>query len=325
MPSSASTSTAELPARVVAPLLGRAGSTTTSRKSSRGGLRSLSTQDADDLRRPQELVLEVDEPLAPSAARARRPRGSGSRRAAGSRRPSRAPCGRPAPSSSRPAPAAATTGDVLPGRPPSSGRRSARRRRRRPGRAGTSTTSCHPRPPRTWCARGVEAVARQRREVDPADERDLAVDDHELLVVAVHRPLARVQLAADARPVHELVARGSRTARARLEQRHRRAGPQQHAHVRRARRPRRAASRSGRALVVARQPEAGVMCQPAMCTDERAPSIASAIRGSASAPSMSTSSEQPSRGGGSPEHHNVPSAGGLYEPECSSRASRRRW
>src|ERR1039458_3157300 len=37
------------------------------------------------------------------------------------------------------------------------------------------------------------------------------------------------------------------------------------------------------------------MCQPVICTNSRAFSIASAIRGNAAAPSISTSSEQPSR------------------------------
>jgi hypothetical protein len=39
----------------------------------------------------------------------------------------------------------------------------------------------------------VEPVTGLEGEVDAADEADLAVDDHELLVVAMHRPLARVE------------------------------------------------------------------------------------------------------------------------------------
>ena len=53
---------------------------------------------------------------------------------------------------------------------------------------------------------GVEAVTAERREVDPADEGDLAVDDDQLLVVAVERPLARVQRDVDARAAGQLVA-----------------------------------------------------------------------------------------------------------------------
>ena len=45
------------------PLLALCGSRTTTRKSSVGGLRSLRLEDVDDLRRPQELVLEVDQVL----------------------------------------------------------------------------------------------------------------------------------------------------------------------------------------------------------------------------------------------------------------------
>ena len=77
---------------------------------------------------------------------------------------------------------------------------------------------------------GVVAVAGQRRQVDAADERDLVVDDHELLVVAVHHPRARVELALDLRAAHEPLARGLDLGAARLEDRHRRAGPHDHAH-----------------------------------------------------------------------------------------------
>ena len=53
----------------------------------------------------------------------------------------------------------------------------------------------------------VEAVALQRRQVDPTDERQLAVDDHELLVMTVHRPLARVEGVADPRAAGEQLER----------------------------------------------------------------------------------------------------------------------
>src|SRR5205085_7301196 len=49
----------------------------------------------------------------------------------------------------------------------------------------------------------VEAVALERRQVDAADERELTVDDHELLVMAVHRPLPGVECVADARAAGE--------------------------------------------------------------------------------------------------------------------------
>ena len=54
-------------------------------------------------------------------------------------------------------------------------------------------------PPLGLVRRGVVAVAGVVGEVDPADERDLAVDHDRLLVMAVERVLARIGLAADAR------------------------------------------------------------------------------------------------------------------------------
>jgi hypothetical protein len=78
---------------------------------------------------------------------------------------------------------------------------------------------------------GVEAVAAQRRDVDAADERDLAVDYHELLVVAVHRALVRVQRAAHARAARQPLAHVAHGRTVGREHRKRRAAPQQHAHV----------------------------------------------------------------------------------------------
>jgi len=43
----------------------------------------------------------------------------------------------------------------------------------------------------------VAAIAGEGGPVDPADERDSVVDDNRLLVVAVERPLTRVECAAD--------------------------------------------------------------------------------------------------------------------------------
>ena len=104
-------------------------------------------------------------------------------------------CAAPGRSSRRAGGGAAAAAAAL-SRPPASARGSARRRRRRPDREGAS---------RRRASRGgpgrvlgvVPAVARERGEVDPADERDLVVDDHELLVMAVHRALARVEHASD--------------------------------------------------------------------------------------------------------------------------------
>ena len=71
----------------------------------------------------------------------------------------------------------------------------------------------------------VPPVARERREVDAADVRDLVVDDDRLLVVTVHRPLAVVQRDADAGASSERVAHRPNVAARGLEERQRRARP----------------------------------------------------------------------------------------------------
>ena len=86
----------------------------------------------------------------------------------------------------------------------------------------------------------VEPVAAERGEVDPADERGLAVDDDELLVVAVHRPLVCVERERDARAVRERVADGGDAAPVGVEERQRRSRPRQHAYLDALRRARRA-------------------------------------------------------------------------------------
>ena len=107
-----------------------------------------------------------------------------------------------------------------------------------------------------------------------------------------------------------------------MEGRHRRAGPHEHAHVdalgqlgqQRADDDRRLARTTSKC---------GARCQPVMCTKSRAFCIASAIVGSACAPSTRTSSEQPSRGGGSPAAHR-PSSGGSSARSQPRRRRRRR-
>ena len=76
----------------------------------------------------------------------------------------------------------------------------------------------------------VETVAREIREVDAAHERQLVVDDHELLVMAVQRPLVRVERAHDGAALHSAsrtLAHGA--ARHRIH-RQGRPAPEQHAH-----------------------------------------------------------------------------------------------
>ena len=102
----------------------------------------------------------------------------------------------------------------------------------------------------------VEAIAAERGQVDPADERDLAVDDHELLVVAMHRALVGVERALHARAADELVAHAPHGRRAGVK-----TGTGAPAHsstltsTRSASSPSR--SRSLTASIVARQPEIG--------------------------------------------------------------------
>ena len=67
----------------------------------------------------------------------------------------------------------------------------------------------------------------------------------------------------------------------------------------------------------------GSRCQPVMCTERLAPASASAIAGSASAPSISTSSALPGRGGGSPAAQ-IASSGGSRARAQPSFCSRRR-
>ena len=77
----------------------------------------------------------------------------------------------------------------------------------------------------------VEAVARLGGEVDAADERDAVVDDDRLLVVAVHRPLLRVERALDLRAAHEAIAHLPHVSARGTEERQRRACPHEDAHV----------------------------------------------------------------------------------------------
>jgi hypothetical protein len=52
----------------------------------------------------------------------------------------------------------------------------------------------------------VEAIAGFRGQVDSADEGDAVVDHDRLLVVAVHRPLLRIERAANLCPAAEVLA-----------------------------------------------------------------------------------------------------------------------
>ena len=67
---------------------------------------------------------------------------------------------------------------------------------------------------------GVEAIAAERGQVDTADERDLAVDDHQLLVVAMHRPLVGVKRALHPGAADQLLAHAAHRRTSRREDPH---------------------------------------------------------------------------------------------------------
>ena len=77
----------------------------------------------------------------------------------------------------------------------------------------------------------VEAVAGEGGQVDAAHEGHAVVDHDQLLVVAVHRPLPRVERHRDPRPADELVAHAAHLATVGMEERQRRTGPREHANV----------------------------------------------------------------------------------------------
>ena len=82
-----------------------------------------------------------------------------------------------------------------------------------------------------WVIARVEPVAPQGREVDPAHERGLVVDDDELLVVAVEGTLSCVERQRDPRAADELLARPPNLAAVRMEEWQRGAGPGEHTNV----------------------------------------------------------------------------------------------
>ena len=94
-----------------------------------------------------------------------------------------------------------------------------------------AAASCQPSDPRAGCCGRVEPVATEEAEVDPPDESEVAVHDHELLVVAVHRPLAVVEGVDDLRPARELLPCLAYLAPRGVEERKRRAGPGEDPHL----------------------------------------------------------------------------------------------
>jgi hypothetical protein len=78
---------------------------------------------------------------------------------------------------------------------------------------------------------GVKAVTAKRREVDPTDECDLAVDDHELLVVTMHRTLMSIERTLHARAPHELLSYATNGSASGREEPHWRPSPQKNPYV----------------------------------------------------------------------------------------------
>jgi hypothetical protein len=77
----------------------------------------------------------------------------------------------------------------------------------------------------------VETVPGEGGEVDPADEGGVSVDDRKLLVVAVQRPLARVQRELHLRPADEGFAHRAHLPSVGVEERQWRSGPAEHPHL----------------------------------------------------------------------------------------------
>jgi len=77
----------------------------------------------------------------------------------------------------------------------------------------------------------VEPIASQRGHVDAADEGDLAVDDDQLLVVAVQRPFVGVERASDPGAADEILTDPTHVPATERHHRQWRARPEQHPHL----------------------------------------------------------------------------------------------
>src|SRR6476659_5663232 len=77
----------------------------------------------------------------------------------------------------------------------------------------------------------VPSIPGQRGEVNAADEGDHVIDDHQLLVMAVHAPLAGIQDTLNPAAGRQLRAYRADHLAGWLKRGHRGARPQQHPHV----------------------------------------------------------------------------------------------
>jgi hypothetical protein len=102
----------------------------------------------------------------------------------------------------------------------------------------------------------VKAIATERGQIYPADERDLAVDDDELLVVTMHRALVKIERALHACAAYELLAHAAHGRARWREDRQWRPSPQQHPYFDALGQLTKQIAQAGRSLF-ARQPEIG--------------------------------------------------------------------
>jgi hypothetical protein len=99
------------------------------------------------------------------------------------------------------------------------------------GPATRALASCQPTWPRARWPLLSKRIAGFRGQVDSADEGDAVVDDDRLLVVAVHRPLLRIERAADLRAGTEALAHPSYRPPRGPKHRQRRSRPDKHTHL----------------------------------------------------------------------------------------------
>ncbi len=186
-------------------------------------------EDGDDLGRPEELVLEIDEPLGRARARrvrledrvlaaAHRTIGAGRKRPHDLRLDVTASSDRVGPRQELARRSVPAQAEVL---------RDVRDGRALDPHGGVVPADPAPRDVR----RRVPRIAPVEREVDAAHERDPPVDHDGLLVVAVRKPRAAVGVRLDLRMARERVEHLSNLAVRRLEQWQRSALPREHPHV----------------------------------------------------------------------------------------------
>ena len=284
----------ESAARVIGAGVGLLGSTMSTRKRSLGGRCSLSRRIAVISGDHQELVLEIDELLC--AARA--PRYNWRDAELSTRDGPSTRSGTVRTIWIATASAVSTTGAtgaiVSPVTSCHRIRKCSATRPRPPSRSDAYRRRASRRPP-VGCERCRRTDPVLARQVDAAHECDAVVDDDRLLVMTVQRALLRVEGPLILVPA-QTRSRIFRTAR----REGRKSGSGAPAHVRTRTSIRDASSASRFRRTVGASPRvranSGETSQPARCTCDCACRSSAAIRGSASAPSIRTSSE-PRRGG----------------------------